>query len=599
MFRLSNYSLNYSQLFSTGGLDIFGFLAICRQLQVEGASLHMNNLASTEADYLRKVRRAVWDRGLALGLLGVSANLGVTEDKREAELEKARAAIRVASFLGAPAIRMFAGSPMEEADRAKAFARSAQAMKVICEEAWKLGVPVALQNHNHGALCRTSDDVLKYVELVDHHNLTLVMDTGQFAGSPGASRRDVGGFKEQDYWNSLLQMAPLAKYVRVKFYEPQADGSDAALDYDRIFNILRAAQYQGVLDIVYEGGAVGKDEDVQQAMPRIVAFLRQKIQQPATETPPAAGGKYANLQNDQYFAGPLQVETTIDGLKPFTEGPAGDAQGMCYFTNTKAEHILKWDTKARKLSIFREKTNQANGLAFDASGRLIACEGGAGRVTRTDFNTGKIEVLCDSYQGGPLGAPNDVIVDRQGRIYFTSRFPTPEKDGQRQGVYRIDPNGTLTRILQSPDIHMPNGLALSPDENRFYLIEADPRADFARQIRSYTMDAKGNPSEMKTLINFYPGRSGDGMAIDTSGNLYVAAGLHKLRGTSETLDTRPGIHVITPAGQVVAFVETPEDTITNCSFGGPDRKTLYITCGRFLLSLPTHTPGYSVFTKAK
>jgi gluconolactonase len=95
----------------------------------------------------------------------------------------------------------------------------------------------------------------------------------------------------------------------------------------------------------------------------------------------------------------------------------------------------------------------------------------------------------------------------------------------------------------------------------------------------------------RVLIDFYPGRSGDGLCVDEKGNLYVAAGLHKTRQTSETLDTRPGIHVISPEGQLLAFRETPEDTLTNCTFGGPDRRTLYVTCGRKLLAIRTAIPG--------
>ena len=81
------------------------------------------------------------------------------------------------------------------------------------------------------------------------------------------------------------------------------------------------------------------------------------------------------------------------------------------------------------------------------------------------------------------------------------------------------------------------------------------------------------------------------MCIDQNGNLYVAAGLHQTRGTSETLDTRPGIHVISPEGQLLAYRKTPVDTITNCTFGGKDLKTLYITCGKYLLSIRTKIPG--------
>ena len=93
------------------------------------------------------------------------------------------------------------------------------------------------------------------------------------------------------------------------------------------------------------------------------------------------------------------------------------------------------------------------------------------------------------------------------------------------------------------------------------------------------------------VIDFYPGRSGDGMAIDEMGNLYVAAGLHATRQTSETLDTRPGIHVVSPEGKILAFRETPEDTITNCTFGGINRKTLFVTCGTKLLAIPTRVAG--------
>ena len=81
------------------------------------------------------------------------------------------------------------------------------------------------------------------------------------------------------------------------------------------------------------------------------------------------------------------------------------------------------------------------------------------------------------------------------------------------------------------------------------------------------------------------------MCIDAAGNLYVAAGLHKTRGTSETLDTRPGIHVVSPQGRLIAYRETPEDTITNCTFGGADLRTLYVTCGSKLLSIRTDIPG--------
>ena len=109
------------------------------------------------------------------------------------------------------------------------------------------------------------------------------------------------------------------------------------------------------------------------------------------------------------------------------------------------------------------------------------------------------------------------------------------------------------------------------------------------------MKPDGTTGREWLVYDFYPGRSGDGMCIDAEGNLYVAAGLHRRRGSSETLDTRPGIHVISPKGKLVAFLETPEDTITNCTFGGPDLRTLYVTCGKLLLSVRTRIPGKAAY----
>ncbi|MFO1486727.1 MAG: SMP-30/gluconolactonase/LRE family protein [Verrucomicrobiaceae bacterium] len=300
---------------------------------------------------------------------------------------------------------------------------------------------------------------------------------------------------------------------------------------------------------------------------------------------------YTGIDSAQYL-GPVVIEATVTSEKYFTEGPAMDAQGNVFFTNTG--EILKFNPKTKALEVFR-KPSTANGSCFDARGRLMNCEAGDGtngRVTRTDLQTSQIEVLCDSFGGFPLGGPNDLTIDSKGRIYFTSRLAnTDPAKGNVNAVYRIDPAGKTARILAAPEIDMPNGLAVSPDEKTFYLIEADGREGRARNIRAYDLQPDGSVTNMRVLINLYPGRSGDGMELDEQGNLYVAAGLHKPRGSSETLDTRPGLHVFSPHGKLLAFVETPEDTVTNCAFGGDDLRTLYITCGKHLLSVRTAIPG--------
>lgn len=303
---------------------------------------------------------------------------------------------------------------------------------------------------------------------------------------------------------------------------------------------------------------------------------------------------YDNLATRDYL-GEANVVATVTTPKYFTEGPAFDGKQFLYFTNVAANQICRFDVRSGELSVFRENSNAANGLEIDRQGNLLACEGGTddrGRVVRIEVATGKHTVLADAFGGHPLGAPNDLVIDREGRIYFTSRLMNADPNaGNVNAVYRIDPDGGVRRVLSTPAIDMPNGIELSPDEKRLYLVESDGRESKSRCIRVYDRQADGSVANGRVLITFYPGRSGDGMCVDVEGNLYIAAGLHEMRKTSETLDTRPGIHVVTPAGKLVAFVKTPEDTITNCAFGGKDYKTLYVTCGKHLLAIPSQRPG--------
>jgi len=286
-------------------------------------------------------------------------------------------------------------------------------------------------------------------------------------------------------------------------------------------------------------------------------------------------------------------EVEIAASVAFTEGPTVDREGNVYFTEIMSQRIMKLGTDG-VVSTYREHSNVANGLLIDPQGRLIACEGaeferhgvkvkGQPRVTRTDLRTGKMEILADRYQGVPLQGPNDVTIDGQGRLYFT--------DMPGAAVYRIDAPGNLARILAAPDIERPNGIQISPDDKTLYLVEANGAEGGARMIRAYDLQPDGTVRRMRVHYNFYPGRSADGMSIDTQGNLYASAGLHRRRGTSETLDTKCGVYVISPEGKLLKFIPIPEDTITNNTFGGPDMKTLYITAGKTLYQVRTEIPG--------
>jgi gluconolactonase len=284
-----------------------------------------------------------------------------------------------------------------------------------------------------------------------------------------------------------------------------------------------------------------------------------------------------------------EIATTV----AFTEGPTVDREGNVYFTELVFQRIMKLDPKG-VLSVFRENSNNANGMVIDPQGRLIACEGSNStrlgvtqtfkpQVTRTDLRTGKMEILADNYEGKPFVGPNDVTLDSKGRLYFT--------DLPGGAVYRLDAPGRVTRILAAPDIQRPNGLQVSPDDKTLYVIEANQAQGGARMIRAFALSAEGTASNMRVHYNFYPGRSADGMSIDTQGNLYASAGMGQLRGTSETLDTKTGIHVISPDGKLLKFIPIPEDYITNNAFGGADMRTLYVTAGKTLYRIRTDIAG--------
>ena len=290
-----------------------------------------------------------------------------------------------------------------------------------------------------------------------------------------------------------------------------------------------------------------------------------------------------------------EPEVKVATIVAFTEGPAVYRDGSVFFTETISHRIMKLSPDGQ-LSVFRENSNAANGLLFDDQWKLVACEGSNNtlnrpRVTRTDIKTGRIEVLAEFYEGKRLNAPNDVTMDSKGRLYFTDfDRKGPERWGT-PGVYRIDPDGKVTRLLTSPEIQRPNGISVSPDDKTLYVVEANGAEGGARMIRAYDLQPDGAIENMRVFHDFYPGRSADGITVDSQGNIYAATGLHRRRGTHETLDTKPGVHVFSPQGKLLRYIPIWEDTITNVAFGGKEMKTLYVTAGKTLFQVQVDVPG--------
>jgi gluconolactonase len=287
----------------------------------------------------------------------------------------------------------------------------------------------------------------------------------------------------------------------------------------------------------------------------------------------------------------------------FTEGPAAAADGSVYFSDIANNRILRYSPGSGRFDVFRQPSGRANGLLFDPQGKLLVCEGnefgpndGSRRVTRIDIATGDVEVLCDRYQGRRLNSPNDIACTSDGHIFFTDPCYGDRATMElgHDSVYHIDPDGRAQIAVSQPDIQRPNGIHLSPDERTLYLVDSCPVMGGNRRIWAFDLDQHRRLSSQRSVFDFAPGRGGDGMAVDQSGTLYVAAGISRPRGPHETTDVPPGIYLITPDGELRGRIPIEEDVLTNVTFGGDDLRSLYITAGKTLFSTRVRMPGFVV-----
>ena len=305
----------------------------------------------------------------------------------------------------------------------------------------------------------------------------------------------------------------------------------------------------------------------------------------------------------------------------FLEGPAVDAQHNVFFSDIAGNRILKMAADG-KVSTWREDSGRTNGNYFDAEGRLISCEGteqgvGRRRIVRTDMETGQVTVLTDRFEGKRYNSPNDVCVDSKNRIWFTDPYYGTQREMMEmdvEGVYRLDPSATpggtppppqytpfkVTRVLTQKEINRPNGIAISPDDKTLYVIDSHPKPGGNRKIWAFDVAADGSLSKQRLVYDFGKGRGGDGMRLDMNGNIWVAAGIHFFRGNpGETLDVPTGVYVISPQGKLLGRIPINEDLITNVAFGGPERKTLYVTAGKTLYRIPVNVSGYALYPALK
>lgn len=268
-----------------------------------------------------------------------------------------------------------------------------------------------------------------------------------------------------------------------------------------------------------------------------------------------------------------------------TEGPAWDGSGLLY-SECAANRIWRFDPDTHRSEVWREGTNGANGLAFDHSGALFACEGKARRVVRYDANS-DTKVIVDQFEGKEFNEPNDLAVDREGRIWFSDPNYNMYGNGSmnlgHESVYRADPqaDGSYSATRVTYDTERPNGVLLSEDGNTLYVADS-PRApgnyygeiakDAPRQLYSYQILEDGTLDDFSVWHDFGPGRGIDGMCRDANAQIVATAG-HHASGPG------PMIYVFGARGRVVSTHPTPSDRPTNCAFGGQKLDVLYVTFG--------------------
>ena len=279
----------------------------------------------------------------------------------------------------------------------------------------------------------------------------------------------------------------------------------------------------------------------------------------------------------------------VAGPYGFTEGPVWNGEAVL-FSDIPNSRIMRYDPGTDECEVYRAGTNRANGLVLGPEGEIYACETEGRRISRYDTGDGP-RTLVENYAGNRINSPNDIVLDRDGRLWFTDpRYSAERSDMEldHESVYRLDPEeeGTWSIIRMTFDTTRPNGLIVTPDVKTLYVAQSEYGEDRKRELRAYPIQEDGSLGEHSVLHNFYPHRGIDGMTLDSDWNIVATAGWEKS-------GPGPMIYVFAPSGRVLETHPMPASP-TNCAFGDTDRCSLYVTAADgSLYRARTHRRGLS------